>query len=483
MNENKGNNQVVLVLVLALVFIAFLAIINFNNATNFAFNSIGTDTLQSVTDRGNITTQNITASYYFGDGSFLTGISGNVTENDTLQSVTDRGASTTNAITIDNNLTVNGTVDIKENNINTIVFRAESNWAVNTFGSPNSQIVSFSNGGVVRSFIRATGAQRWVLHSGTSEVGEIAYGTPENTPGITFFRPGADLVDRTQLRLRIGGGLLFSARTGAAPGATGMIETLAILPGLVGIRTPIPAKQLTLRTVDSTDGILINRNINTNNEYTSLFFSVSTTQAGKGAIFFQRTGTNGIGSLHFATTTNTNNGIFITPSDARMTITSGGNIGIGTTTPSQKLHVDGNGLFNGTVTATDFITTSRVADFESSQRSLDKLSNVNEWTKSDGSLDYEKHYSFTSKIVEVVVGNTTVKKMVESCDYELINDINEKVCKNIITNDIQYIYEEIEIKGLSMETRIAEMEKMIWELKQENIAMRKRLNRLEGVKG
>jgi hypothetical protein len=279
--------------------------------------SIDTINSNAFIKNGGTSTQFLKADGSVDNNSYITSLT------DNLQSVTDRGNTTTREIVINSPTNTRG-------------LSINANW---TSDSETNNIFTFSNQGIARTFLRRGGIQQWLLSNGTAEVGQIAYSTPENTPGIVFSAPGVNTVDRTQFRLRTGGGLLFACRTGGAVGATGMIETFSILPGLVGIRTPIPAKQLTLRTVDSTDGILINRNNNSLNQYTSLFFSVSTTQAGKGAIFFQRTGTNGIGSLHFATTTDTTNSAFLTPTDARLSITSGGNVGIGTANPVSKFSV------------------------------------------------------------------------------------------------------------------------------------------------
>jgi hypothetical protein len=66
----------------------------------------------------------------------------------------------------------------------------------------------------------------------------------------------------------------------------------------------------------------------------------------KGEITFNTNGTDG---------TNPS----ITPTE-RMRITSTGNVGIGTTSPSERLHVVGNGLFSGSVTATAFFASSDI---------------------------------------------------------------------------------------------------------------------------
>ena len=89
--------------------------------------SVGTDTLNDVTSRGNTTANSITvgsftsngdssvvgnfeatqitgssisASFFFGDGSGLTGITASVVETDTLDDVTTRGDTTANSITV-----------------------------------------------------------------------------------------------------------------------------------------------------------------------------------------------------------------------------------------------------------------------------------------------------------------------------------------------------------------------------------------------
>lgn len=64
----------------------------------------------------------------------------------------------------------------------------------------------------------------------------------------------------------------------------------------------------------------------------------------KGGIFFQKTGSFGIGTLHFLTNSIGSN-TSVSMADARMSITSLGDVGIGTTTPNHRLHVNGGDLF------------------------------------------------------------------------------------------------------------------------------------------
>jgi len=128
---------------------------------------------------------------------------------------------------------------------------------------------------------------------------------------------------------------------------------------------------------------------------------------------------------------------------------------------TEDLDVSGNITTDGIVTATDFITLSKVADVKDSEKALDKLDNIDKWLDENKKIDYEEHYAHTTIDKKIIIG------------YENIT-VNETVCdeKGVDCELLNYTYQEpiykyYEQDGLSMETRVAEMEKMIWELREE----------------
>ena len=108
---------------------------------------------------------------------------------------------------------------------------------------------------------------------------------------------------------------------------------------------------------------------------------------------------------------------------SQLVLATNGYVGIGVASPGWKLSVagdigsSGDVYAGGAMYATDFVTTSKVADLEGS--SLDKLT-LADWKDKDGRIVYENHYA------------------------------------HVLTKDGKH--------GLSMEKRVSEMEKMIWEL-------------------
>ena len=111
----------------------------------------------------------------------------------------------------------------------------------------------------------------------------------------------------------------------------------------LGIGTTNPTHTFHVRNDSEDAAMIIERNSTTIGHTTGIRFKVEGGASGyeKGGIFFKKTHTSGRGSLHFATTTDTGTSA-VTADDARMTISATGNVGIGTSSPFNTLHVDGS---------------------------------------------------------------------------------------------------------------------------------------------
>lgn len=121
--------------------------------------------------------------------------------------------------------------------------------------------------------------------------------------------------------------------------------------GRVGVGEAVPAKLIELSTQQDTDGLFIRR-ASMEDSCASLFFGASTIKQAKAGILFQRTAVHqGRGTLHFCTSdSGSETGLFVTPADARLSITRKGDVGIGTTEPSARLHVVGTVTLEGLAT-------------------------------------------------------------------------------------------------------------------------------------
>jgi hypothetical protein len=144
---------------------------------------------------------------------------------------------------------------------------------------------------------------------------------------------------------------------------------MTILPtGNVGIGTTSPATILNVVTGSNADGIQIRRNSGTTNDFTTLSFAVSTSISPASGAEIRAIRTNRAVSsdtdLRFITRSNDTNA-------ERMTIRDDGNVGIGTTSPSEALQISSGNLrlTNGTgfTTANSLVREINVASGSANQ--------------------------------------------------------------------------------------------------------------------
>ncbi|MDE2001260.1 MAG: DUF5011 domain-containing protein [Patescibacteria group bacterium] len=144
---------------------------------------------------------------------------------------------------------------------------------------------------------------------------------------------------------------------------------LATTGGNVGVGTTTPGGLLAIGNNVSSGGVYVNANgnlgIGTNNPTVAEeingalsvvgFLSASTLQNANNNLDLRGAGTGGVRMNY-----NQGSGglsVFDGSTDQLFTVLSGGNVGVGTTTPSQQFAVQGNGLFSGNLTAANVTAT------------------------------------------------------------------------------------------------------------------------------
>ena len=488
------------VFILLLSFSLGFSSFNANIVTGTGGNFTETDTLQTVTDRGSVTTQNITASFFIGDGSLLTNVGlantshlvpyVNATQNVDLGSRSIfanniafyRGTPTA---PLAGNVFIDGE-DLVFNNGRLRVSRGSTSLFESTFSFwINLEDVNWGSRFDVIRGSASIGNGRFIIYRSsfttlrfrlTDSVGDNDIDVPksimENGWNMVTFVIGED-----DYRLYVNGDLQGQhTLVGMNLNANTFFDFMGLtLPTINGRLDGVQIYDIMLSSKQVRD--LYN---NGQGSYPIIKNNLVRHYSGK---YFTGNFTNPNSLFEISTISGLSGATNLVPYvGADRNLDLGANrlfvnerVGIKNTAPAYDLDVTGDGRFTGTVRATDFITTSKVADFSSDERSIDKLNNVDQWVKDDNSLDYDKHYAFISETQTMRTGYSEVLVPYENCDeykrctieYELIQEP---------------IYEDVEIKGLSMETRVAEMEKMIWELHQETQRLQSEINTLKGVR-
>jgi hypothetical protein len=136
--------------------------------------------------------------------------------------------------------------------------------------------------------------------------------------------------------------------------------------GNVGIGTTNPDKKLDIKLTNTSSGTYYAQTVGGSNHLTGYAVGIGFDPEGYGnrnkvGIVVEGTGSGwSTGHMHFVSVSTTGTSSEATIADAKMTITSNGNVGIGTTSPTEKLDVSGDARVTGTLTLQTYPQTQPV---------------------------------------------------------------------------------------------------------------------------
>lgn len=319
----------------------------------------GTIKVDNITFTNGGSDQTITVS------GIVQSISGNITATGTIQGATIIGTSTVSGATVTGNVgnftAINGGTATLTSGV--IASGTAANPSLSIVGdsntglySPGADQLAISTGGTGRLFVDASGNIQW---NGTTDKTQ---GVTSSGRGITLQDPSAptlsiwdttdpsyytnitQLNDQSWIVNVASGPLIF--------GTSGNERMRLTSDGKLGLGTNSPTAALHLGGAPAGQAIRINTN--TNAGYIGVVGNLTQIAANRNPVdgsivntgcataFINLEAETGNGNIQFATTAANNTG----PTE-RMRLTSDGKVGIGTSSPSQVLHVNQTGVVGG----------------------------------------------------------------------------------------------------------------------------------------
>jgi hypothetical protein len=238
------------------------------------------------------------------------------------------------------NVNINGNLTVDTNTL--FVDSTNNRVGIGTSSPDFLTTISSTTNAITGTSVNVSGLQMKIQNpnNANNEAVGLGFGLSENHTNI-----GAAII-HTRENAESVGSMHFATKSDNAGGADIPIRMTISKDGKVGIGTDSPIAKLEISDSSTNHLVLHNTTYQSSNWDTeaSLLFKVnasSDNERSKGGILFKNDNSDyGRGDLHFLVDSNNDNGNAVL-SDSKMVITHEGNVGIGMSTPGQKLEVAG----------------------------------------------------------------------------------------------------------------------------------------------